>query len=114
MILADTSVWIQHLRAGLPAFADALEQETICTHWIVVGELACGHLPRRSQSLADLQTISRARTATPEECLRFAVACGAESTQHFGAGVVQPREVGRLRAEVQVETLEAPAVEVGR
>ncbi len=23
----------------------------------------------------------------PEDCLRFAVACGAESTQHFGAGV---------------------------
>ena len=24
----------------------------------------------------------------PEECLRFAVACGAESTQHFGAGSI--------------------------
>ena len=32
-------------------------------------------------------------------CLRFAVACGAESTQHFGAGVsIQPREVERLEA----------------
>ena len=35
-----------------------------------------------------------------EECLRFAVACGAESTQHFGAGVLDPREVERLLAEV--------------
>ena len=33
-----------------------------------------------------------------EDCLRFAVACGAESTQHFGAGVVEQREVERLRA----------------
>jgi len=48
----------------------------------------------------------------PEECLRFAVACGAESTQHFGAGRVDPREVNRLLPEVQVETLEA-GVEVG-
>jgi 1-phosphofructokinase/tagatose 6-phosphate kinase len=41
----------------------------------------------------------------PEECLRFAVACGAESTQHFGAGVLDPREVERLMAEVEVEAL---------
>ena len=33
-----------------------------------------------------------------EDCLRFGVACGAESTQHFGAGVIDPREVERLAA----------------
>ena len=43
----------------------------------------------------------------PEECLRFGVACGAESTQHFGAGVVDPREVERLMPEVEVEELPA-------
>ena len=40
-----------------------------------------------------------------EDCLRFAVACGAESTQHFGAGVLEPREVERLVPEVRVERL---------
>jgi 1-phosphofructokinase family hexose kinase len=49
---------------------------------------------------------------TAEDCLRFAVACGAESTQHFGAGVIEPREVERLVPEVRVETLEAPAVQI--
>jgi 1-phosphofructokinase/tagatose 6-phosphate kinase len=44
-----------------------------------------------------------------EEALRFAVACGAESTQHFGAGVVEPREVERLEADVEVTALEQPA-----
>ena len=34
----------------------------------------------------------------PEGCLRFGVACGAESTQHFGAGVLDLREVERLVA----------------
>ena len=38
------------------------------------------------------------------------VAAGAESTQHFGAGVVSPKEVERLAGEVTVETLEAPSV----
>jgi 1-phosphofructokinase family hexose kinase len=49
----------------------------------------------------------------PEDCLRFAVACGAESTQHFGAGVLEQREVERLLPEVRVETFDAPAIEVG-
>ena len=26
----------------------------------------------------------------PVDCLRFGVACGAESTQHFGAGIIDP------------------------
>jgi 1-phosphofructokinase family hexose kinase len=48
----------------------------------------------------------------PDRCLRFAVACGAESTQHFGAGHLDQRDVERLVSEVQVETLETPAVGV--
>jgi 1-phosphofructokinase/tagatose 6-phosphate kinase len=48
----------------------------------------------------------------PGECLRFAVACGAESTQHLGAGLIDPREVNRLAGDVSVEALELPA-EVG-
>ena len=41
-----------------------------------------------------------------QECLAFGVACGAESTQHFGAGQVDAREVERMSQEVLVETLE--------
>jgi 1-phosphofructokinase family hexose kinase len=38
----------------------------------------------------------------PEECLRFGVACGAESTQRLGAGLIDAREVERLVPEVTV------------
>jgi 1-phosphofructokinase family hexose kinase len=48
-----------------------------------------------------------------EDALRFAVACGAESTQHFGAGRVDQREVERLVPEVRVEELETPPLAVG-
>jgi 1-phosphofructokinase/tagatose 6-phosphate kinase len=47
-----------------------------------------------------------------EDCLRFAVACGSESTQHFGAGVIEPREVERLLSEVEVKELAGEAVEL--
>ena len=46
----------------------------------------------------------------PADCLRFAVACGAESTQHFGAGVLDPREAERLMSEVRVEELPSPVL----
>ncbi len=45
----------------------------------------------------------------PEECLRRAVACGAESTGRLGAGLVDPREVERLLNEIEVQRLDAPA-----
>jgi 1-phosphofructokinase family hexose kinase len=50
---------------------------------------------------------------SPEDCVRFAVACGAESVQHFGAGVLDPREVQRLQDDVTVERLSEPALHAG-
>jgi 1-phosphofructokinase family hexose kinase len=47
--------------------------------------------------------------AEPRDCLRFAVACGAESTQHFGAGSVNPDEVKRLLDRVEISPLDIPA-----
>jgi 1-phosphofructokinase family hexose kinase len=44
-----------------------------------------------------------------EECLAYGVACGAESTQHFGAGKVDRGRVERLLHEVEVRDLEVPA-----
>ena len=46
---------------------------------------------------------------SPEECLRFGVACGAESVNHLGAGVIEPAKVHRLLAEVEVERTPVPA-----
>ncbi len=43
------------------------------------------------------------------ECLAYGVACGAESTQHLGAGLIDPDRVERLLAETQVERPETPA-----
>ena len=48
--------------------------------------------------------------APAEECLSFGVACGAESVNHLGAGVIDPAAVARLLGEVQVERLEPAGV----
>jgi 1-phosphofructokinase len=48
----------------------------------------------------------------PDQCLRFGVACGAESTARLGAGLIDPREARRLMGDVELSVLELPA-EVG-
>ena len=47
--------------------------------------------------------------SSAEECLRFGVACGAESTRRLGAGLIEPREVERILPEIDVENVELPA-----
>jgi 1-phosphofructokinase family hexose kinase len=46
---------------------------------------------------------------SPLECLRYGVACGAESIEHFGAGVIDPARVERLFGDVAAEQLEIGA-----
>jgi 1-phosphofructokinase/tagatose 6-phosphate kinase len=47
-----------------------------------------------------------------DHCLRFGVACGAESTARLGAGLIDPREARRLMGDVELSLVELPA-EVG-
>ena len=46
---------------------------------------------------------SRYQGKSVADSLAFGVACGAESTQHLGAGLVDPERVERLLGEVEVE-----------
>jgi 1-phosphofructokinase/tagatose 6-phosphate kinase len=52
---------------------------------------------------------ARYEGASPRESLAYGVACGAESTQHFGAGAVNPREAERLLPRVEVREVDVPA-----
>jgi len=45
----------------------------------------------------------------PDQCVRFGVACGAESTGRFGAGLIDPREARRLMGDVELAAIEQPA-----
>jgi predicted nucleic acid-binding protein len=54
MVLADTSVWIQHFRRGEPALGAQLADGLVLMHPFVSGELACGNLKSRGAILSDL------------------------------------------------------------
>lgn len=64
MILADTSVWIDHLRKGSAALSERLQAGEIVSHPLIIGELACGGLRRRARFLSDLRNLPLAPLAS--------------------------------------------------
>lgn len=82
MILVDTSVWIEHLRAGNAALAWYLEQGEVLMHPWVLGELACGNLRNRTELLALLQQLPQSHCASAAETLYF-----IERRQLMGRGI---------------------------
>jgi 1-phosphofructokinase/tagatose 6-phosphate kinase len=47
---------------------------------------------------------------TGDSALRYAVACGAESTQHFGAGTLDRASVDQLVDRVEVDAIRRPVI----
>jgi len=71
VILADTSVWIDHLRRSDASLAHVLQDGLVLCHPFVIGELACGHLRQRAQVLDAMSELPSAPVATHREVLVF-------------------------------------------
>jgi hypothetical protein len=71
MVLADTSVWVDHLRGGNAGLARLLDLGEVVCHPHVIGELACRNLRQRGEILGLLQSLPRAPEASQEEVLAF-------------------------------------------
>ena len=82
MILAGTSVWIDHLRTGDKHLAELLNSSQILVHPFVIGELACGNLHKRDNVLRLLNDLPRAPMASQKEVLHF-----IECNQLMGQGI---------------------------
>lgn len=62
MIVADTSIWIDHLRSANHVLTNLIAQERLFVHPFVIAELALGHVPRRGSFfdfLAGLQLVDK-------------------------------------------------------
>jgi predicted nucleic acid-binding protein len=71
VILVDTAVWIDHLRAGDAELGALLEHGAVLAHPWVTGELALGHMRGRVEILLLLDDLPQATVATPGELLAF-------------------------------------------
>jgi predicted nucleic acid-binding protein len=82
VILVDTSVWVEHLRRGLPRLATLLQEGKVLIHSWVIGELACGNLRNRADVLELLQGLPAAVVASDQEVLLM-----IEQHQLMGRGI---------------------------
>jgi predicted nucleic acid-binding protein len=82
VILVDTSVWIDHLRAGDEVLASLLHDRRVLVHPFVTGELALGSLRQRALVLRALHRLPQAIVATHPEVMRL-----IDEQALFGLGI---------------------------
>jgi len=71
VILVDTSVWVDHLRANDAQLSALLHSNQVLMHSFVLGELACGNLRNRDELLTLLADLPQAPVASDAEVLFF-------------------------------------------
>ncbi len=67
MILADTSVWVDHFRFGDDELTDLLKAQSIVMHPFVVAELALGTMAQRNRTIALLDRLPFTKVALTHE-----------------------------------------------
>jgi predicted nucleic acid-binding protein len=85
MILADTSVWVDHFRKRDAALYEQLQRNNIFTHPFIVTELVLGNLPDRQNAIASLDRLPMAKVAQLHEVRRL---IEAHSLSRRGIGFV--------------------------
>ena len=71
MIMADTSVWVDHLRASDKALVVLLDAGMVLAHPFVIGELALGNLRQREFVLKALAARSDGRLRVVDEASAY-------------------------------------------
>jgi predicted nucleic acid-binding protein len=71
MILADTSVWVDHFRKRDAALYQELQRNNISTHPFIVTELVLGNLPDRQNAIASLDRLPMVKVAQLHEVRRL-------------------------------------------
>jgi predicted nucleic acid-binding protein len=67
MILADTSVWVDHFRKRDAALYEQLQRNNISTHPFIVTELVLGNVPDRQNAIASLDRLPMVKVAQLHE-----------------------------------------------
>ncbi|HXW92174.1 MAG TPA: type II toxin-antitoxin system VapC family toxin [Terriglobales bacterium] len=93
MILADTSVWIDHFRSGNKDLQKALSHGQIVIHSWIIAELALGSLRERAKTLAMLDLLPQVRVAQLRE-LRLMIE--ARRLHRVGIGLIDAQLIASV------------------
>ena len=101
MILVDTSVWADHLRSGDQHLQQLLDANEVCSHPMIIGELAMGNLRQRAVTIYSLELLPRCAPGSHGEVLHF-----IDQHKLYGAGI------GYIDAHLLVATLLTPGTKL--
>jgi predicted nucleic acid-binding protein len=71
MVLADTSIWIDHFRRDDRQLVQFLDRGDVVMHPFVIGELALGSVSKSAAMMDDLHDLPKAVMANTNEILKF-------------------------------------------
>ena len=82
MILADSSVWIEHLRQSTPTISNLAKGQRLLCHPLVIGEIALGSLKDRRTILHELRQLPVGTEASNDEVMAL-----IESRRLYARGI---------------------------
>jgi predicted nucleic acid-binding protein len=82
MVLVDTSIWIDHFIETDIKLEYLLNENNVCTHPMVIGELACGNFKNRNLILSLLHALPSIPEIERQEYFIF-----NERNKLFGTGM---------------------------
>ena len=82
MILADTSVWVNHIRIPNLRLQELLLESQIVIHPFVIGEIACGNLRNRQRVLGSFRKLPSVAVVEHREALHL-----VEEQHLWGTGI---------------------------
>jgi predicted nucleic acid-binding protein len=82
VIIADTTIWIDHLRSSDPTLARLAAGAELLMHPFVVGELTLGSITKRAERLREWSDLPSAKVLRHDDILKF-----IESNRLFSRGI---------------------------
>jgi len=81
-IIADSSIWIDHINKGVLELGPLLKRRRIAIHPMIIAEVALGSITSRSLMLAELEALPQAKSASHAEVLEM-----IERLELFNCGI---------------------------
>jgi predicted nucleic acid-binding protein len=82
LVIADSSIWIDHINQGDPELVDLMKQRRVRLHPMIIAEIALGSIKQRATMLEELNAFPQIDSSSHSEVMAM-----IEWVKLFGTGV---------------------------
>jgi predicted nucleic acid-binding protein len=69
LVIADSSIWIDHINKGDPNLSALLKRRRIAVHQMIIGEVALGSIANRERFIEEVKRLPQAKPASHAEVM---------------------------------------------